>query len=200
MMAQFSVETSEGVREYALRPRVEGDVSGVARWFVFYIGCISLVGFFYSLFLDVRTGTFQGFVSSFPFAGILLAIACLCIWGFLGLGPGAVSCQWSASGFVLRYKGGRKVCYDWSDPGFSCRIVETTDRDGVSYSLSQRTPFFSRPFLNPLPLDLGQRIVFEARQRGMAVTTSTANARGVSETTTKIRSGVARSVPMGADA
>jgi len=90
------------------------------------------------------------------------------VWGVLGLGPGAESCQLAADGFTLAYKSGRRTTLAWTDPRLRITLFELLYKGRLTYSVATRWPF-----LNPIPRELYVAILAEARARGFNVTEHT---------------------------
>jgi hypothetical protein len=104
------------------------------------------------------------------------------IWAALGLGRGADSCQLTADGFVLGYRNGRVTRFSWSDPALRFKTYELLSRGQLEYTIATR-----RPSLNPIPPELYQALLSEARVRGLEVTEQIATLATGHQTTTSIR-------------
>jgi hypothetical protein len=87
------------------------------------------------------------------------------IWTALGLGRGADSCQMNTDCFTLVYRNGRVARFTWNDPSLRFTVFELLSRGRPTYSIATRWPF-----LNPIPQELYQAILSEARSRGLRVT------------------------------
>jgi hypothetical protein len=107
-----------------------------------------------------------GGLSGIVAGGIIIAIGVVgTAWCALGLGLGAVSCQVTPDGFTLVYQRGRTIKFVWNDPSVRFTLFELLYSGRLTYSIGTR-----RPFLNPIPQELFQAILSEARSRGLSVT------------------------------
>jgi len=86
------------------------------------------------------------------------------IWGTLGVGRGAESCQVTADGVTLVYRSGRTTRFVWNASGFRLTLFELVSESRSKYSIATW-----RPFLNPITAELYQLILTEARARGLAL-------------------------------
>jgi hypothetical protein len=172
---------------FSLSPRLPGDISGVARWLFLGIFVLLVSGLVYELIAVGQGVNSGGWLISAVYAVVLAAIALTAFWGFLGLAPGAVQCDWGPGGFTLRYRSGRVVSYRWSDRDLSLVLLETTLPSGIVYTLKPKHPLFSWPWLNPLPEELYREMQTMARARKLVTATRVSRSGTFAEVSTTIR-------------
>jgi hypothetical protein len=171
---------------FELSSRLQGDVGGVVRWLCFGILLLLVAGIAYDLLAVARGLDPGGPLVTVVYLAVLGSISFAAFWGFLGLAPGAVQCDWDIEGFTLRYRSGRAVQFQWTEPGLSIRLRETKLPSGVAFTLTQKRPLFSWPWLNPIPEDLCRKISNTARERNLRVATSVSRAGSFAEVSTII--------------
>ena len=105
-------------------------------------------------------------------------------WISQGLGRGADQCRVGEEGLTLVYRGGRTSKFEWSNPRLRIKLYELLSKGNLTYNIATR-----RPALNPIPQELFQTIISNARSRGFEVTEETVTLSSGHQTTVVIRAG-----------
>jgi hypothetical protein len=154
----------EGGPVFELEP--EPDYRRVRPLRYLVIGIMSVLIIWLSIVVvRAADNTLPGGTEALAIAGTLLPVGiAVTIWGALGLGRGAQSCQVTLDGFTLVYRGGRTTRFVWKDPSLRFTVFELVSGNQLTYSVATR-----RPFLNPIPQELYQGLLSEARARGFSL-------------------------------
>jgi hypothetical protein len=169
-------------RVFALNPDPEYRRLRAAR--------VALLGFTVILVFGIATlaikaseNTLAGGSAALVLGGSILSIGVGAgIWGIIGLGRGADNCRMNQEGFTLVYRSDRATRFLWGDPALRIKMYELLSKGRSTYSIATR-----RPSLNPIPQELYQTILSEARSRALGVTEHTDTLSSGHQTTTVIR-------------